>query len=407
MPRVAISRQRLAISLFGIFAILLSFSRSQAQENELIIGGEALGTLAGGEARAWTFAGQRGQVISLSAETYPPLPRSELDLSLELYGPDGALLDSDADSSVGRDAIILYIPLLADGDYQVIVRNETTWVGGDFRLTVAESTLPEGCQTPFGQRVVAQMPSAILGYEMRYRVLLPPCAEVWNRPLPYVILGHGSASSDEHWEQLGIDEALVRGVALNRLPLMAIALPWGGELANTNTFQPGASWEYVLLDEFIPHLESNYCLQTERAGRAIGGISRGGFWAFLTAFRHPDMFVSLGGHSPFFDLYHAPASHNPLDLILGPAPNPPLRIWMDRGKDDYAQVNIDLAHERLTQNGLGHEWQLYPVGEHENAYWQAHLEDYLQFYAGGFYGEDWQTELAAGPPCERPLLFEP
>ena len=32
--------------------------------------------------------------------------------------------------------------------------------------------------------------------------------------------------------------------------------------------------------------------------QAIGGISRGGFWAYHLGLRFADMFVAIGGHSP-------------------------------------------------------------------------------------------------------------
>lgn len=350
------------------------------------------GALEGGGELLWEFAGEYGQVISLSAERFPPNPESNLDLALALYNSEGELLAEDDNSSVGKDALIAYYPIAAQDTYQVLVKNLTTWEGGDFRLSLSESSLPNGCQTPFGEMIVNRMSSSILGYDMRYRVYLPPCHETTQQRYPYVILGHGSNSSDEHWEDLGIIETIARGIALNRLNPMAIVLPWGGELANTNTFRENASWEWVVINELIPQVEASYCLLNSRAGRAIGGISRGGFWAFEIAFRHPDVFSSLGGHSPYFDLYHAPPEYNPLDLVSASPPNPPLRIWIDRGKNDYAQVNIDLAVERLTQNGIEHEMNLYPVGQHENAYWSAHLDDYLAFYSRGFDG----LEL---PPC--------
>ncbi|MFP4324138.1 MAG: alpha/beta hydrolase, partial [Anaerolineales bacterium] len=284
-----------------------------------------------------------------------------------------------------------------DGLYNVTVRNVYAWEGGSYRLTVAPSMYPQNCSTPRGDVLVGQMPSDIIGGTLRYRILLPPCHAEIGRQWPYALLMHGSNSSDEHWQQLGADEALTRGVALGRLPYMALALPFGGQLANTNTFREGGSYEYVLVDEFMPFIEGNHCLQAERTGRGIGGISRGGFWAFLVAFRHPELFSALGGHSPFFDLYHAPASHNPLALALATPPSPALRVWMDRGQNDYAQLNIDLQHERLTQNGIVHTFQLNPVGQHNNAYWSAHLDDYLAFYSA-----EWPLDPADLPACAVP-----
>ncbi len=353
-----------------------------------------VGDLAGGEADVWSFQAQAGQVLHLSAERYPPNPATLLDPALTVYGPDGEIIAEDDDGGVWSDALLLNVPITQSGAHRVEVRNQYDWDGGSYQLTLAESSYPAECSTPLGEVMIGEMPSAVSGASMRYRVLLPPCHAEWGRAWPYVLLMHGSNASDEHWQRLGADEALARGVALGRVPPMALVLPFGGALANTNVFREGASYESLLVDEFVTHVEARYCLQRERAARGIGGISRGGFWAFLVALRHPALFGALGGHSPFFDLYHAPPTHNPLDLALAPPPDPPLRIWMDRGQNDYAQVNIDLQHARLTENGIAHVYQLNPVGQHENAYWSAHLDDYLAFYSA-----DWPHNPDDLPLC--------
>ncbi len=359
-------------------------------ENSLTSGEPIVSYLVRDEQQNWTFEGTAGQSIHLSAQNYPPDPYSEVNLAFDLYDPTGSLIGSDDDTGPGTDPMLIAFSLPATGTYTVVVRNVNSWTEGSYLLALQESDFPTDCQTPMGTMTTGEMPSRINGWPIRYRIFLPPCHE--QKRYPYVILMHGSNSDDALWDNLGMDEALVRGIALKRLPPMAIVLPFGGSLANTNTFGAGASWESLVIDELIPYMESSYCLQTTREGRAIGGISRGGFWAFEIAFRHPDVFSILGGHSPFFDLYHAPPANNPLDLALAPPPTPPLRIWIDRGYDDYAQLNIDLIHERLTQNGIDHTYQLYPVGEHENGYWQAHLDDYLEFY-----GETWSGESL--PDC--------
>lgn len=373
-------------TLFVILMVsmpIFAFAQNQA-ENRLLFDNPLMADLEGGEIDTWIFSGEAGQIVSVSAERFPADPNSQLDPLIEIYDPAGNLIFTDDNSGSGVDAMLIQITLPTPGDYQLLIKNVTTWAGGTYLLTIAENHFPTGCASPLGTMITGEMPSQVNRYNVRYRVFLPPCHEVMQRRYPYILLMHGSNSDDRHWDSLGMDEAIVRGVALNRMPPVALVLPFGGELANTNTFQEGASWEYVVIDELMPYVEANYPLQTTRDGRAIGGISRGGFWAFLIAFRHPELFATLGGHSPFFDLYHAPATYNPLDLALAPPPNPPLRIWIDRGRDDYAQLNIDLIHDRLIQNGIVHTFMLYETGEHENAYWGAHVDDYLQFYTANW-----------------------
>ena len=70
------------------------------------------------------------------------------------------------------------------------------------------------------------------------------------------------------------------------------------------------------LEELIPAVERDFCTRNDRDHRAIGGISRGGFWAYSLALRHPDIFGIVGGHSAAFDTGNAPPDSNPLELAL-------------------------------------------------------------------------------------------
>lgn len=338
-----------------------------------------------------TFAGQIEQVVTLSAERFPPNPDSQLDLSLELYTNE--LLASDDDSGAGLDALVVGTTLPTTGVYQVVVRNNH-WQAGTFQLTLTETPYPADCQTPLGEMVTGEMSTQLYSAPIRYRVFLPPCHETTAKRYPYILLMHGSNSDDRLWDTLGMDEAIVRGVALKRLPPMAVVMPFGSGIANTNIFSPSPSWETIVVDELVPHVESLFCLQSEREGRAIGGISRGGFWAYVIGLRHPELFATVGGHSPFFDLYHAPATHNPLDLASAPAPNPLPRLWLDHGDSDYARLNIQLMHERLTENSIPHIYRTHPVGQHNNAYWGAHLDEYLTFYSA-----NWFSDVTLLPDC--------
>ncbi len=221
--------------------------------------------------------------------------------------------------------------------------------------------------------------SVVLGQEMRYSVYLPPCYDTSSLTYPVIYLMHGSASDDTHWLNLGLVEAADRGILQYTMPPFIAVMPYGDWIANENSFTE-SSWSNVFLTELMPDAESQYRIDARREMRAIGGISRGGFWAFNIALLHPDLFSIVGGHSAFFDEGNAPAEQNPLDLALT-APNvETLRIALDRGRDDYAQVNLDLMDSRLTERGLTHTYTIYPEGQHEDSYWASHVAEYLQFY---------------------------
>ncbi|PJF22578.1 MAG: hypothetical protein CUN56_05255, partial [Phototrophicales bacterium] len=228
--------------------------------------------------------------------------------------------------------------------------------------------------------------SVFIQQEMVYRVYLPPCYDSEGTPYPVIYLMHGSNRDHTQWtERLGIHEALNRGITSGAFPPVIVVMPYGGWIANENRFEGNATWSNIFLTELMPTIETRYHTNEQRA---LGGISRGGFWAFNIAFRFPELFTAVGGHSPFFDPGHYPAAYNPLNLAES-APNiDRLRIALDRGADDYAWYGIDLMDEALTRRGIAHTYTVYPDGEHEDAYWAAHVMDYLAFYLA-----DWVTPL--------------
>lgn len=363
----------------------------------LRFGDTRTGDLTYSETDTWIFRGQKGQRVTLSAEIYPPDPTTYFDPYLELYAPSGELLVEDDNRGVGLDALIFGYRLPENGLYSAKIRAVNPQTEGNYRFSIAADTLPEDCEAIEGEIIKVEWASEMARQTLRYRIYLPPCHQFADVRYPYIILMHGSASDDNHWDYLGIDDAILRGVALERFPPVAVVLPFGGELANTNVFRDDFSYEALILNELMPMVEENYCLWNAKAGRAIGGISRGGFWAFEIGLRHPDLFASIGGHSPFFDLYNAPDEFNPLALALSvewSADAP--RIAFDRGKFDYAQLYIDLIDERLTENDIPHTFTLYDVGAHNDFYWSAHIDDYLTFYT-----EPWQEGIATYPPCEK------
>ncbi len=64
-----------------------------------------------------------------------------------------------------------------------------------------------------------------------------------------------------------------------------------------------------------------------------------------------------------------------------------LRIYMDIGSDDYLRTNVIILHEAMVAMGREHTWLLND-GAHEQAYWEAHLADYLAWYATGWEGRN-------------------
>jgi enterochelin esterase-like enzyme len=260
-------------------------------------------------------------------------------------------------------------------------------------VTTATAThvpTPTPCGRP-GTVETGTYHSQIAG-QSHYRIYLPPCYGLDGRLYPTLYMLPGNVHTDAIWDELGLDETAESAITNEEIPPLLIVMPDGGPIANNTSGGP-ASYEGVILNDLIPFVQTSYCAWNDPAGRAIGGLSRGGYWALEIAFRHPDQFASVGGHSAAL-----------LDVAAGPDLNPQhtglgndlgdLRIYLDIGRDDYVIYNVRRLHEEMETAGIPHTWVLND-GRHEEAYWGDHLADYLHWYTF-----PWPPDRDTYPPCQ-------
>ncbi|MCP5098903.1 MAG: hypothetical protein GY943_25405, partial [Chloroflexi bacterium] len=240
-----------------------------------------------------------------------------------------------------------------------------------------------------GRIETAVLPSTTAG-TLNYRVFLPPCYnETYVYPTLYML--PGNIHTDAIWDDLGLDETAVTLIQNREIPPLIIVMTDGGWIANNTSGGPG-SYETVILNELIPHIEQTYCAWPNGNGRAIGGLSRGGYWALEIAFRHAAQFKSVGGHSAaLLDTYAGPDLNPQYTGLLYDLSN--LRIYLDIGQDDYVITNIKQLHEDMEATNVNHIWQL-NEGIHEDSYWANHTEDYLRWYSA-----PWEMTRTNYPPC--------
>ena len=245
-------------------------------------------------------------------------------------------------------------------------------------------------------------PSAVAGGEnLRYHVYIPPCYQETQKRYPVTLLLHGLSFREQQWADLGAIDIMNQGIQLGALPPMILVMPYFGTIGQLNQFPPDPSYETVLLEELLPAIDSDFCTITNRDHRAIGGISRGGFWALSLAFRYPDRFSAVGGHSAFFTTNpnELPPAFSPLE-IANDSPDLPdagLRIYLDNGASDSAAQSQQRLSSALESRRIPHTIVINPIGEHNNDYWSSHVTEYLNFY-----GSEWARSYDDLPTCLEP-----
>lgn len=234
---------------------------------------------------------------------------------------------------------------------------------------------------------------------LEYRVYLPPCYDQYpagRYPVLYLI--HGQNYNHDQWDRLGVGDVLDSLISAGEVPPFLVVMPRD---RNWDTPQVDG-FGRALVGELIPFIDSTYRTVPLREYRAIGGLSRGASWAVHLGLSEWELFGALGAHSLPVFWSDTGKVRGWLDAI--PTDELP-RIFMDSGEKDYLLESTLWFEGVLNEKGIPHTWLLYQ-GYHEEAYWQAHVEQYLRWYA-----EPWDGELPAAMEPEEgvcgPKLFCP
>lgn len=169
------------------------------------------------------------------------------------------------------------------------------------------------------------------------------------------------------------------------------------------------------LQEFIPYVEGKYRIRKGRAGRAISGVSMGGYGALRFAFAHPELFSSVSAQSAALingspqELDAAMHSGAPLAVVLGAVFGNPINaphwnensvfvlakehatalqrqaIYFNCGKDDNYGFEKGAAtlDAELTREKVSHDYRSYP-GDHSLGYFLAHFAEVMEFHSRAF-----------------------
>lgn len=237
----------------------------------------------------------------------------------------------------------------------------------------------------------SRFPSDVAGPWRSYHAYLPPCYGQDGRAYPVIYLIHGSIQTDSHWLELGLSEYASDGINAGRYPPFIVIMPYSGRLGNMSS-GGNNSIEGVTVEHLLPYIDRTFCTWADPAGRSIGGISRGGYWALEIAFNNPHLFGAAAGHSSHLRLETDPPKYNPL-VISAEADLSGMRIWLDRGEKDFLRSGQDELHKELTELGIVHEYYV-NEGGHSDIYWASHIAEYLDWHASL-----WPKNRLDNPPC--------
>jgi Predicted esterase len=250
---------------------------------------------------------------------------------------------------------------------------------------------------------VIQIPSKALKRDAPVTVLLPKDYATSGLRYPVLYLLHGASGAHGDWNARS-------GIAAytEDLPLIVVMPDAGGNSFYTNTPGMGAVNDYFE-KELIAAIDAKYRTIAAREGRAIAGLSMGGYGAWRIGLDRPQDFcaaaslsgallwgegqVAQNGPNPFAQALYGkdtdPAKMQEMyaqDGLMqrirslsdgkggwkGPA------LYLDCGAEDFILQHSRMMEEALLDRAVPHEYTEFN-GKHDWPYWDEHVRDVLQF----------------------------
>jgi len=223
--------------------------------------------------------------------------------------------------------------------------------------------------------------STVLNRAMHYSVYLPPSYSSSTAKYPVLYLLHGMYGNYKDWVKNDMVTVLNAAIKNKKAKEMVVVMPDGLDAFYCNNYNAGAmKYEDFMINEFIPQIEAKYRINAERSGRAIAGLSMGGYGATFHAFKRPEMFcaayamsgaLEMGTSAP--DLKQFFTGKNTDELNALPA------YTMECGSEDFLVITAnDNFNQFLSDKGFEHTY-IKRTGAHDWQFWTACLPKAIEF----------------------------
>lgn len=303
-------------------------------------------------------------------------------------------------------------------------------------------TAPVAPANAHGTVVTERVESAALGVTKSVVVYLPAGYDADpQRRWPVFYYLHGLGGDETNWtkggelyktaDRLGLQAIVVMPDGDNSFYTDAVT-PMDYEAClkdGTGMFIPGQPpaetcvktprYEAWITKDLIAWTDAKYRTVGKRDGRAIAGLSMGGFGALQLALRHKDLYAAAASHSGVTALLYAgpfpyeagkvqltdkvPAeagdmivkwlkvlfgsdianwrAHDPAALVADLKPGE-LALYFDCGTEDVFRLNngMQYVHDLLVAKKIEHAYYLGP-GRHDFSFWKPRLPESLKFLA--------------------------
>jgi enterochelin esterase-like enzyme len=225
--------------------------------------------------------------------------------------------------------------------------------------------------------------SSTVGIYRNTRIYLPAG---YNEDSTYNVLYllHGIGGDINEWYYNGAPHYILDNLfAEERIAPMIVVLPNGRAMVDDSPgediFAPEkiegfANFEFELIKDLVPFIDSAYPVKTKRGARAIAGLSMGGGQALNFGLAHLDTFAWVGAFSPAPNTYPAeqliPDLEEDTAKISG--------LWISCGGADDLLFISENTHNFMVQNNIEHYYMVEPGRGHDWTVWKPGLYHFVQ-----------------------------
>ena len=362
---------------------------------------------------AWTMQGQ--QSLSMRPEVQSPVIADGGNVTFSVFAPNAKKVSVTGDIpgnvlAMEADSLGVWRATLTDVEPEIYIYQfdidglrvadpsnvytkrdiSTVWsmlfVPGE--LTETYAVQPD---TPHGTVSRVWYDSPTLGMERRMSVYTPAGYEAnRDKAYPVLYLLHGMGGDEEAWPTLGRTAQILDNlIAEGKAEPMIVVMPNGnaalqsapGESAKgfyTPTTQlphtMDGTFEYAFKD-IVAFVDSTYRTIPDASGRAVAGLSMGGFHSLNISALYPEMFDYVG----LFSAAISPRSdsQNPLftereDKLARLFGRHPKLYWIGIGEDDFLYKDNAAYRKMLDSKGYTYEYHE-SAGGHTWKNWRKYL----------------------------------
>jgi S-formylglutathione hydrolase FrmB len=244
------------------------------------------------------------------------------------------------------------------------------------------------------RRLDASFASAAIGARLHFEVYLPQGYDAGSQRYPVLYVLHGLPSTASAYTSLGFVERALDSVGRPAIVVVPQAARSGESDPEYLDRGPGDRWGTAIATELPRVVDARFRTIQSRTGRALIGISAGGYGAMQLALHHLDEYSVVESWSGYFHPTD-PTGTNSLDLgspernakadvhrVL-PAVRGKLRatktfIAFYVGRSDWRfYAENETLNQELSENGVAHVFRAYPGG-HDQALWQRYAAPWLE-----------------------------